>query len=48
MSVNATVPVNPFTADTVIVEVAEVLTLTAAGEVALILKSVIVNVAVVE
>ena len=48
VSVNATVPVNPFTADTVIVEVAEVLTLTAAGEVALILKSVIVNVAVVE
>ena len=48
VSVKATVPVKPFSAVTVIVEVAAVLTLTAAGDVALILKSVIVNVAVVE
>jgi len=42
------VPVNPLTAAIVIVEVAETPTLTAAGEVAEIVKSVTVNVAVVE
>ena len=46
VSVNDTVPVNPFTAVTVMVEDAETLTLTAAGELAAIVKSVIVNVAV--
>jgi hypothetical protein len=46
VSVNATVPVKPFTAATVMVEVAETPTVTAAGEVAVIVKSVIVNVAV--
>jgi hypothetical protein len=46
--VKLTVPVNPFAAVTVIVAVAEVPTVTAAGEVALIVKSVTVNVAVVE
>jgi hypothetical protein len=40
--------VNPFTAATVIVEVAEVPTVTAAGEVADTVKSVTLNVAVVE
>jgi len=48
VSVRVTVPVNPFMADTVIVEVAEVPTVTAAGEVAETLKSVTVNVAVAE
>lgn len=47
VSVRLTVPVKPLTADTVIVEVAEVPTVTAAGEVAVIVKSVTVNVAVV-
>lgn len=48
VSVRLTVPVNPLSAVTVIVEVAETPTLTAAGEVALMLKSVTVNVAVAE
>ena len=48
VSVKDTVPVKPFTAVTVIVEVAEVPTLTAAGDVAVMVKSVTVNVAVVE
>ena len=48
VSVRLTVPVNPLTADTVIVEVADTPALTAAGEVAEIVKSVTVNVAVVE
>jgi len=48
VSVRLTVPVNPLTAVTVIVKVAEVPTVTAAGEVAEIVKSVTVNVAVVE
>lgn len=48
VSVNDTVPVNPLTAATVIVEVALVPTWTAAGEVADIAKSVTVKVAVVE
>jgi len=48
MSVNATVPVNPFRAVTVIVEVAEVPAWTAAGEVAETEKSVTMKVAVVE
>jgi hypothetical protein len=48
VSVKDTVPVKPLTAFTVIVEVAETPTLTAAGEVADIVKSVTVNVAVVE
>jgi len=48
VSVRATVPVKPLTAVTVIVEVAETPALTAAGEVAAIVKSVTVNVAVVE
>ena len=47
VSVRLTVPVNPFTAATVIVEVAEVPTFTDAGDVADIVKSVTVNVAVV-
>jgi protein involved in polysaccharide export with SLBB domain len=47
VSVRLTVPVKPLTADTVIVEVAEVPTVTEAGEVAEIVKSVTVNVAVV-
>jgi hypothetical protein len=46
VSVKLTVPVNPFTAATVIVEVAEVPAWTAAGEVADIVKSVTENVAV--
>src|SRR5207253_1743736 len=50
VSVNVTVPVNPLTADTVMVDVAELPTDTAAGEVAVILKSLwlTVQVAVVE
>ena len=48
MSVRLTVPVKPLTAVTVIVEVAETPALTAAGEVAAIVKSVTMNVAVVE
>jgi hypothetical protein len=48
VSVRLTVPVKPFTAVTVIVEVADVPTVTAAGEVAEIVKSLTVNVAVVE
>ena len=48
VSVRLTVPVKPFTAATVIVEVAEVPTVTAAGEVAAMVKSVTVNVAVAE
>jgi hypothetical protein len=47
VSVRETVPVNPLTAATVIVEVAEVPAWTAAGEVAAIVKSVTENVAVV-
>lgn len=47
VSVKLTVPVNPLTAETVMVEVAETPALTAAGEVAAIVKSVTVNVAVV-
>lgn len=48
MSVRLTVPANPLTAVTVMVEVAETPALTAAGEVAAIVKSVTVKVAVVE
>jgi hypothetical protein len=48
VSFRLTTPSKPLTADTVIVEVAETPTLTAAGEVAEIVKSVTVNVAVVE
>ncbi len=48
VSVRLTVPVNPFSAAIVIVEVAEVPTVTAAGDVAVMLKSRTVNVAVVE
>jgi hypothetical protein len=48
VSVRLTVPANPFCAVTVIVEVAEVPTVTAAGEVAAIVKPVTVKVAVVE
>ena len=48
VSVRLTVPVNPLTAVTVIVEVAEVPAWTDAGEVAEIVKSVTVKVAVVE
>jgi hypothetical protein len=47
VSVNATVPVKPLTAAIVMVEVAETPTVTAAGEVAVRVKSVIVNVTVV-
>jgi hypothetical protein len=46
VSVRDTDPVKPFTAVTVIVEVAETPALTAAGDVAVIVKSVTVNVAV--
>jgi hypothetical protein len=46
VSVRLTVPVKPFTAATVMVEVAEVPTVTAAGEVAVMVKPVTVNVAV--
>ena len=48
VSVRLTVPVNPLTAATVIVDVADVPTVTAAGEVAEIVKSVTVKVAVAE
>ena len=48
VSVRVTVPVKPFTAVTVMVEVAEVPTVTAAGEVATMVKSVTANVAVAE
>jgi hypothetical protein len=48
VSVRLTVPVNPLTAETVIVEVAETPVVTAAGDVAEIVKSVTVKVAVVE
>jgi hypothetical protein len=48
VSVRLTTPVNPLRAETVIVEVAETPTLTAAGDVAEMLKSVTVKVAVVE
>jgi hypothetical protein len=48
VSVSATAPVNPLIAETVIVEVAEVPSVTAAGEVAVIEKSVTVKVAVAE
>jgi hypothetical protein len=48
VSVRLTVPVNPFTAATVIVEVADVPTFTEAGDVADIVKSVTVKVALVE
>jgi len=48
VSVRVTVPVKPLIAVTVIVEVADVPTVTAAGDVAAIEKSVTVNVAVVE
>ncbi len=48
VSVRLTVPVNPFTADIVIVDVADVPTVTAAGEVAEMVKSLTVKVAVVE
>lgn len=48
VSVSVTVPVKPLIAATVIVEVAEVPTGTAAGEVADTVKSVTVNVAVAE
>lgn len=47
VSVKDTVPVNPLSAVTVMVDVAEVPTVTAAGDVAVMLKSVTVNVAVV-
>ena len=46
VSVRVTVPANPLTAVIVIVEVAETPALTAAGEVAAIVKSVTVKVAV--
>jgi hypothetical protein len=48
VSVRLTVPVKPLTAVTVIVEVADTPAFTAAGEVALTVKSVTVNVAVVK
>jgi hypothetical protein len=48
VSVKETVPVNPLIAATVMVEVAEVPTVTAAGDVAETEKSVTVNTAVVE
>lgn len=48
VSVRLMVPVKPLTALTVIVEVADVPTVTAAGEVAEIVKSLTVKVAVVE
>jgi len=46
VSVSVTTPVNPLTADIVIVEVADWPTLTAAGEDAAIVKSTKLNVAV--
>jgi hypothetical protein len=48
VSVSTTVPVNPLIAAIVMVEVADVPTVTAAGEVAEMEKSVTVKVAVVE
>ncbi len=48
MSVSETTPVKPLTAEIVIVEVAEVPAVTAAGELADMVKSVTVKVAVVE
>ena len=48
VSVSVTVPVKPLRAATVIVEVADTPALTAAGEVAVMLKSLTVKVAVVE
>ena len=48
LSTRLTVPVNPLIAETVIVEDAEVPAWTGAGEVTAMLKSVIVNVAMVE
>jgi hypothetical protein len=48
VSVSETVPVKPFTAAIVIVEVVEVPTVTAAGDVAAIVKSVTLKVAVAE
>jgi hypothetical protein len=48
VSVRLTMPVKPFSAATVIVEVAETPAFTAAGEVAAIEKSVTVKVAVAE
>jgi hypothetical protein len=48
VSVRATVPVNPLSAVIVIVEVAEVLTVTAPGDVAVMVKSLTMKVAVVE
>jgi hypothetical protein len=47
VSVRVTVPVNPLIAATVMVEVADVPVVTGAGEVAAMLKSVTVKVAVV-
>lgn len=47
VSVRLTVPVKPLSAVTVIVEEADVPTVTAAGDVAAMVKSVTVNVAVV-
>jgi hypothetical protein len=47
VSVRLTVPVNPLSAVTVMVELADVPTVTAAGDVAVMLKSVTVKVAVV-
>ncbi len=48
VSVSETTPANPLTAPTVIVEVAETLALTAAGEDAAIVKSWTVKIAVAE
>ena len=48
VSARVTVPVKPLTADTVIVDVAETPALTAAGDVAAIVKSVTWKVAVAE
>ena len=48
VSVRATVPVKPLTAVTVIVDVAETPVLTAAGDVAAMVKSLTVKVAVAE
>ncbi len=48
VSVKETVPVNPFTAVTVIVDVADAPAVTAAGEVAAIVKSWTMNVAIAE
>ena len=48
VSVRAMVPVKPLTAVTVIVEVAETPVLTAAGDVAAMVKSLTVKVAVAE